>query len=46
MCLFSIRGRQIADEWGQCIVNFAYLHHVHDTISMMAMACWRHFLKV
>ena len=34
--LFSIRGRRIADEWVQCIVSFAYLHHVHDTISMYA----------
>ena len=29
--LFSIRGRQIANEWVQCIVNFACLHHVHGT---------------
>ena len=32
----SIRGRLIGDEWVQCIVNCAYLHHVHDTISMYA----------
>ena len=29
--LFSIRGRQIANEWVQCIVDFAYLHLVHGT---------------
>ena len=36
MSLFSIRGRQIADEWVQCIVHFAHLHQVHDTISIYA----------
>ena len=45
--LFSIRGRRIADEWVQCIVNFAYLHHVHDTISIYAcqrvcQSLWQH----
>ena len=34
--LFSIRVRQIADEWVQYIVKFAYVHHVHDTISIYA----------
>ena len=47
MSLFSIRGRQIADEWVQCIVNFAYLHHMHDTISIYAcqrvcQSLWQH----
>ena len=45
--LFSIRGRQIADEWVQCIVNFAYLHQVHDNISIYAcqrvcQSLWQH----
>ena len=47
MSLFSIRGRQIADEWVQCIVKFAYVHHVHDTISIYAcqrvcQSLWQH----
>ena len=34
LSLFRRRGRQ--NEWMQCIENFAYLHHVHDTISIYA----------
>ena len=36
LSLFSSRDRQITDEWMQCIMNFAYLHHVHGTISIYA----------
>ena len=45
--LFSIRGRRIADEWVQYIVKCAYLHQVHDTISIYArqrvcQSLWQH----